>query len=106
MFTLLISRTKHVKNDLFYLFSLKDIKFTLKHFQYMNKQLKLNLKTSLLHLRQVYITVYYFPNIFITKKPKEIRMGRGKGLVSLCIKQLNKGSYILNIRYVTFITCA
>jgi hypothetical protein len=88
-----------------YLFNKRSLTFNLKHFQYINKQLKLNLKLSLLKLKKFYLRLYNFPEIYLTLKPKGIRMGRGKGVLGSCVKKIACGSFFLNIYYLTYLTC-
>lgn len=59
-------------------------------FKFLKKLLKFINKKLIIKFR-------YFPHFSITKKPKDIRMGRGKGAVIGKVCYLKKGSIFLEI---------
>lgn len=47
--------------------------------------------------RQIKIWIRVFPNVPITKKPTEIRMGRGKGNIDYWIAKVRKGDILFEV---------
>lgn len=69
--------------------------FTIEQFNLILKLLKKNLKGQ---NKKNTFWLRSFPDTIITKKPKEIRMGRGKGNNLFKIAVLNKGSIFLEMK--------
>lgn len=62
------------------------------------KHIKKSLK--LLNLNSSFLNIYVFPDFVITSKPREVRMGGGKGEPSHKVCLLQKGHLILSITHL------
>jgi len=51
--------------------------------------------------RTVKIRFYVRPEIAITKKPKEVRMGKGKGAVKVWVANIKAGRILVEVQNVT-----
>jgi large subunit ribosomal protein L16 len=98
------SYLKFIKNknndnniDTVYLVATKTCNFKLNYFELCLKILKKKLKNF---KKKMQIQFYKYPNLGITKKPRDTRMGRGKGNVVYYVDIIKKGSILVNIHNV------
>jgi len=76
-----------------------------KHLKISYNKLKHDLKLSFINQNKIKFLLYLFPTILLTKKPKDTRMGRGKGATFIHIAMLGKGFSFLDIRYCAIFYC-
>jgi large subunit ribosomal protein L16 len=81
------------------LFGLKILtanRFRVKQLETVRKQISGQLK------KNQFLWIRITPDIPVTRKPKEIRMGKGKGLVSEWIVKLKPGHILLELSSMTY----
>jgi ribosomal protein L16/L10AE len=79
-----------------YIIGQKAVKLNVKQLEISYKSLKRELKWC---KKMINIAVFYFPLAILTKKPKDVRMGRGKGLPSVKFVNYREGSVFFSLQF-------
>jgi hypothetical protein len=87
------------------IFCYKNIKLNIKQLQHIYKKLKFNVKQNKIIPNKFKFENYIHFSHICTKKPKDIRMGRGKGLIYSKIATLHLGFCFLSIFYFSKFFC-
>lgn len=87
-----INRFSHLIFGNIGLRAIQGLKLTILNLKFFFKLLKKLIKQF---NKKMIIKFKYFPHVSITKKPKDIRMGRGKGIVVEKVCYIKKGSIFL-----------
>lgn len=82
-------------------FGLQVLKYTSLKVEHLNICLKILKKNLKLYNKIVKITFKLFPDTVVTKKPKDIRMGRGKGIAIYKINPIKAGSLIFELSNIS-----
>ena len=76
---------------------MKFFQFRLEHLKLIIKLIKNPLKKI---NKNVKIYIYIYPDFWITKKPKDVRMGRGKGIYWKKVYNAKAGAVIMEIKSI------
>ena len=90
----LIGQTKKSNNIIFGKYAIK----ALKEIRLTSKQIEATRKTLIRKMKRLgFIWIRVFPDIPVTAKPTENRMGKGKGAVSSWVAKVKKGQILYEI---------
>jgi Ribosomal protein L16p/L10e len=84
-----------IKNILLCIITTQNKLIIPKHLQCVYKKIKYDIKQATFKLQRLDCYSFIYPSIMLTKKPRDIRMGRGKGMpIGICAKMVQGMSFL------------